>query len=161
MTRFYFLISVQGIDHPDAQHQHVIVNCTEIVGDEIWLISISSPSKREEYYVLESTCEVIGCSDGTVHCQYKPDMVQPRIDWSSYIAQCATQSSERSKSCLFDRLKWNNQEDYAKGISKHWLKRMREEGQGHAKAKIALKYILACVVANRYSFAITIPSESH
>lgn len=146
MTRFYFLISVQGMNHPDARRQHIIVDCNEVVKDEIWVVTICSQGVRLEYYVLEPTCEVIGCQDNN---SIQAHRLQPRVDWSSYISQ---QTSGDAGISLFERLRWPNREEYEKGISKHWLKKIREEGQvGEAKATIARKYILACVVANRYS----------
>ena len=135
------------MDHPDARRQHLIVDCNEVVKDEIWTVTICSQGMREEYYVLEPTCEVIGCQVSPL--RNSSQRLQPRVDWSSYISQ---RISENVIS-LVDRLKWTNQEEYEKGISKHWLNRIREEGQvGEAKARVAEKYILACIVANRYSF---------
>jgi hypothetical protein len=146
MTRFYFLISVQGMDHPDARRQHIIVDCNEVVKDEIWTVTVCCQGMREEYYVLEPTCEVIGCQVSNSSQSYG---LQPRGDWSSYISQ---RVSEDAGVSLFERLRWTNQEDYEKGISKHWLNRIRKEGQvGEAKARVARKYILACIVANGYS----------
>ena len=145
MTRFYFLISVEGMDHPDARRQHFVVDCNEVVQDEIWTVTICSQGMKEDYYVLEPTCEVIGRQDSTACNFNQAYKLQPRTDWSLYISRRVSEDAG-----IFERLRWTNQEEYDKGISKHWLNRIREEGQvGEAKTAVARKYILACVVANR------------
>ncbi len=105
MTRFYFLISVQGMNHPDARRQHIIVDCSEVVKDEIWAVTIYSQGVREEYYVLEPTCEVIGCQDNSIQAH----RLQPRVDWTSYISQ---RNSGEAGISLFERLRWPNREEY-------------------------------------------------
>ncbi|KAF8630847.1 hypothetical protein AX17_005206 [Amanita inopinata Kibby_2008] len=160
LTRFYFLVSVQGATHPDVQRQHVITGCTEVVAGEIWTISVSSLGAQEEYYVLESTCEVIGSRDGAVGSggnDYKSlpqQPVTPRVDWASYISQHASAALDDNQRVvsLCKRLRWTNHEEYDRGISKHWLMRMRQEGDaGAVKVEIGRRYILACVVANSIS----------
>lgn len=158
LTLFYFLVSVHGVDHPAARRKHAIVECKEIIKDEIWIVSVSSLGVQDNFYVLEPTCEVIGCQEKAV-CGTERDPVQqivPRADWSSYISEYAYTDSGISPGgkSLFERVKWTNHEEYDKGIGKHWLKMMNEEApKSNVRVQIAQKYILACMVANRYNHA--------
>jgi hypothetical protein len=54
-----------------------------------------------------------------------------------------------------EHLKWTNHEEYERGISKLWLKRIQNEGElGAAKLDAAERYVLACVVSNRLAFVL-------
>ncbi|KIL67864.1 hypothetical protein M378DRAFT_984157 [Amanita muscaria Koide BX008] len=135
LTLFYFLVSVHGVDHPEARRKHAIVECKEIIKDEIWIVSVSSLGVQDNFYVLEPTCEVIGCQEKAV-CEY---------------AYTDSGISPGGKS-LFERVKRTNHEEYDKGIGKHWLKKMNEEApKSNVRVQIAQRYILACVVANSIS----------
>jgi hypothetical protein len=144
LTRLWFLLSIGGHDSPSLSRCSV-TDVQEVIKDEICVIAVrSSDGQMQSFYVLEATCEVIGhpipparITSGSV----LPD-TPLRADWSAYIAA-------GSDMRLIDRLRWTNHEEYERGISKLWLKRVEKEGElGRAKRKVAERYVLACVVGN-------------
>ncbi|PFH53921.1 hypothetical protein AMATHDRAFT_53581, partial [Amanita thiersii Skay4041] len=153
LTRFYFLISITGTSDPEIRSKHVIVDCKEVVKGEIWAIFVCSVSGKEQYYVLEATCEVIGSQILNEVANRSPQAAL-RADWSSYISE-QTNSSRESDSrtgSLIEHLRWPNREEYDKGISQHWLKRMQNQGaEGAIRVEISRRYIMACIVANSIS----------
>jgi hypothetical protein len=146
-----------------------VVNAQEVVKDEIWTVTIqiaTSPSggtsRTERMYVLEQTCEVIGhplppaITTGSPVVSYGPAShcatAQVRADWSSYIAhrQIPAAVHDSPPTSLLAHLKWQNHEEYFRGLSKAWLKRITGEGElGSAKRIVADRYVLACVFGNR------------
>lgn len=126
-----------------------LVDAQEVIKGEIWCITMQHRSVRESFYVLEATCEVVGRPPTT---QNQPGALPVRADWSAYIEQRASVHS--SESTLVGHICWTNHEEYDRGISRHWLKRMRREGKiGAALEVIAGRYVLACVVGNRCGFS--------
>ncbi|KAF8195419.1 hypothetical protein BJ912DRAFT_140731 [Pholiota molesta] len=120
---------------------------------EIWTITVQSSSSINTFYVLETTCEVIGEQEaaGTF-----PSSHSLRTDWSSYIAARRNSISPPVASNdslgLLEHLQWSNHEEYSRGISKVWLSRIEREGDaGSEKLEVARRYILACVVSNSVS----------
>jgi hypothetical protein len=109
------------------------------------------------FYVLEHTCEVVGhpippahptdSSTGSNGSALPASTTQLRADWSAYIAIHVS-----SRLPLLTHLKWQNHEEYYRGLSKLWLKKIAGEGElGSAKRVVADRYVLACVVGNRYT----------
>ena len=114
-----------------------MLDAQEIVAGEIWQITVST---GESFYVLEATCEVIGhppgC-DGAV-----PAM---RADWMDYAAE---QGNGRP---LLKRMRWAHNEEYERGLSRHWISRTRTmSGLGEALRTVGERYTLACVASNRW-----------
>lgn len=103
-------------------------------------------------YVLEATCEVIGHPEVRMDGENALQNTIPlRADWSAYVHQHLTRMGGIYHSSLMERLKWANYEEYSRGISKLWLSRIEAEGKiGAAKRVVAERYVLACVVSNRY-----------
>lgn len=154
LTRFFFSISTGTENTIDFG---IVIDAQELVEGEVWSITTRSFSSTEVLYVLEATCEVVG------HPPLPPDqsgLSQPlggrqiplRADWSAYIESRTTQPSAAGRTpSLIEHLKWTNHEEYEQGISKLWLKRIQNESElGAAKLIVAERYILACVVGNRF-----------
>lgn len=69
-----------------------------------------------------------------------------RQDWGSHIVALG---QDRSTS-IWKYLRCANEEDFERGISKLWLKRIANEGHlGAMKRAVAQRYVMASVVANR------------
>ena len=158
LTRLWFSLSL-GSDHQDSQSWKV-VNAQEIAKGEIWSVSCQSPSSTlETFYVLESTCEVIGRSpavskQNAIGSHDNPSL-PVRVDWSEYISQRLLPRSAHDSPppFLFQQIKWTNHEEFDKGVSRHWLRRIASEGDaGIAKRIVAERYVLACVVGNRSTY---------
>lgn len=169
LTTLWFLISVgRGGNSTQVWSHSVVVDAQEVVKDEIWTITIQNFSPVDDtnwvetVYVLESTCEVIGrpsvpanptdsfavldASVATLSTKHV------RADWSAYIAhrQLPTSAHDSPPPPLLAYLKWQNHEEYYRGLSKVWLKRIASEGElGSAKSVVAHRYVLACIVGNR------------
>ncbi|KAG5646540.1 hypothetical protein DXG03_003307 [Asterophora parasitica] len=132
----------------------MILDVQELVEGEIWSVELSSSMGKEVIYVLECTCEVVGHPPAphVPELDGKTAALDPyplRADWSVYISQCL--SSLPRPPSLMEHLKWTNHEEYDRGISKLWLSRTQGEGDiGAAKRLVAERYILACVVGNRW-----------
>lgn len=160
LTRFWFALSLGG---EGSEHwlDGLVVDAQEVVPEEIWRIAMlqSGDDNRTiaTFYVLEATCEVIGFSgepepgsEGSGSNGRKLRMACLRADWSSYIHKRGTESASPSNS-LLSCIKWAHFEEYERGISRLWLKRTANEGEvGAFKRTVAERYILACVVGNRY-----------
>jgi hypothetical protein len=132
----------------------LIFGVQEIVPGEIWSVTFSSKGVQHTLYVLEETCEVIGAFCYSAYTSpTSGDVPLARVDWSSYIASnIASISKGEPTPPLFSRVGWSNHEEYNHGISKHWLGRMKGEGErGREKVRLAERYILACVIGNRCS----------
>lgn len=155
LTRVWFALSVLG-DGRDCTRLFV-TDAREVIRGEIWCVDVvnldvdGSESLKESFYVLEETCEVIGrlapadTEDSTRRAQ------SLRVDWSDYVQSCLLPTGFHSSPPipLRNHLRWTNAEEYDKGISKVWLKRIEKEGPlGLYKRRIAERYILACVVGN-------------
>ncbi|KAK0188164.1 hypothetical protein F5146DRAFT_1062256 [Armillaria mellea] len=142
LTRLFFSVSV-GEDWMSG----TLVDAQEVIKGEIWCITMQHRSARESFYVLEATCEVVGRPPAT---RNQLGALPVRADWSAYIEQRASVHS--SESTLVEHICWTNHEEYDRGISRHWLRRMRREGKtGAALEVIAGRYVLACVVGNSVS----------
>ncbi|KAL5524430.1 hypothetical protein ACEPAF_9570 [Sanghuangporus sanghuang] len=171
MTRLWFAISLNMSDTERARNT-IVTDAQEVVKDEIWRVTVFVDSPRSAkdqrysmFYVLESTCEVIGLPaaagdplsttmnalDSTVSISSGRPFL--RTDWSDYIQHrisCA--GDETAQFPLLYYLKTTNAEEYKNGISTLWLKRTsKEEEVGQYKRKVAERYILACVVGNSVS----------
>jgi hypothetical protein len=101
-------------------------------------------TRTKTFYVLESTCEVVGRPANSTDSVPVPDMfsspTQVRADWSAYIAhrQLPTSAHNASPPPLLAHLTWQNHEEYQNGLSKLWSKRIADEGElGSAKSLVA------------------------
>ncbi|TDL17847.1 hypothetical protein BD410DRAFT_793879 [Rickenella mellea] len=172
ISRIWFAISV-GNDVNGHWKKDVITDAQEIVKDEIWSVTVCHTSGSETrgeqtYYVLESTCEVIGrpppSSDPQVNTatfppsspSYPEDSLPVRTDWSDYIRFRLLPPSVHPSppTPLLTHLKCANMEEYENGISKHWLGRVANETDaevGKYKRAVAERYVVACVVGNSIS----------
>ncbi len=114
-----------------------VVDAQEVIKGEIWCITMQHRTVTESFYVLEATCEVVGHPPAS-----QLDSLPIRADWSAYIEH---RSSVHPT--MMEHICWTNHEEYDRGISRHWLKRMRREGKmGAALEVIAGRYVLACVL---------------
>lgn len=146
----------------------VVEDAQEILKGEIWTITIRTPvfpphasapnqTKMETFYVLEHTCEVIGHPTAPGYLTEQPSSPssnhQPlRADWLAYIdhRQLPAGAHITPPSPLLAALRWQNQEEHHRGLSKLWIKRIQGEGEGgKVKRIVAERYVLACVVGNR------------
>ncbi|EJC97904.1 uncharacterized protein FOMMEDRAFT_23970 [Fomitiporia mediterranea MF3/22] len=163
LARIWFIIMLDELDRDKAKNS-IVVGAQEVVKDEIWSISLATRRKScpngfiQTFYVLESTCEVIGLppvsgiqpscesdESGLWQCQKR----HLRGDWSDYVENCIS-----NVDCppLLNYIKWTNAEEYKKGISKLWLSKIAKEGAiGAYKKRVAERYVLACVVGNSIS----------
>ena len=163
MTRFWFALSLGGDGSEDWQ-QEIVLDAQETVPDEIWSISIHSVENAaasvKTLYVLEATCEVVGHPPAP----RKPDASMEasrssasglRADWSAYIQKCLPGRPSSSSTSIFSHLKWANYAEYEQGVSRLWLRRVSNAGDvDMAKRAVARRYVLACVVGNRYGQAL-------
>ncbi|KAI0669193.1 hypothetical protein C8Q78DRAFT_1042116 [Trametes maxima] len=159
LTRAWFELSVGtssgAKEDSNSWLNGMIVDAQEVVKDEIWSITVDDPpsatrpSRSETVYVLEATCEVVGRP--SQQTGGGASVALPvRADWSDYISRRTGPASDDG--CLFSRLKWPSHEEFDRGISRVWLKRVEGEGEiGVTKRVIAERYIFACVVGNSIS----------
>ncbi|KAF7365346.1 hypothetical protein MVEN_00406600 [Mycena venus] len=148
LARLFFQVSVGGSGKDGkGWNEGQIVDAQELVKDEVWAITVRrSASSTESFYVLEPTCEPLTAIPNSTG-----SAVPVRADWAAYIAH-RTSSASIPVPRLLDCLSWTNHEEYERGISRLWLKRMEGEGAtGQMKRVVAERYILACVVANSLS----------
>ncbi|KAM5538672.1 hypothetical protein V8D89_007701, partial [Ganoderma adspersum] len=168
LTRAWFELSV-GSPHdsrtnPDSWLHGTIVDVQEVVPTEVWSVTIehaanrTRPRRRETLYVLEATCEVIGLpvigvADSASGVRATSTSYPLRVDWSTYVAHRMVHATESSTADqLLSHLKWACQEDYDRGISTLWLRKIAMEGQaGTAKRTVAERYVLASVIGNSIS----------
>jgi hypothetical protein len=166
MSKAWFAISeCSGPSDTSSWHHSVVVGAREVVPNDIWEVATmtmaqgSTAEKKETFYVLEPTCEVIGhppntppsLPETTTNARYSLPI---RVDWSEYVADCIISPAEEpgSGKRLLDQVQWAHYEEYQNGISRHWLTRTQGEGEvGELKRRVAEKYIVASVVENRYS----------
>ena len=160
ITRAWFAVSVGGSrepkDDPGSWLNGIVVDAQEIVEGDVWSITleyaptVTRPRSTEQLYVVEATCEVVGrpALVGSAREDQGRQLSFPvRADWSGYIARRV--AGEPSAGPLLSHLKWACQEDYDKGMSRLWLKKVSTEGAlGDAKRTVAERYVLACVVGN-------------
>ncbi|KAG2009835.1 hypothetical protein CC2G_012719 [Coprinopsis cinerea AmutBmut pab1-1] len=168
MTLLYFHISVHYDPEASFMSQSIVF-AEEVVTDEIWMIGVKSFTGTRYFYVLESTCEVVGLVNASKQGKEKEagnewdQQFAPRADWSAYIAfrmEAAALTRLRrpnvdpipSTKRLNDFMRWPNHEEYLRGISKSWLRRIEGEGVlGAYKRDVAERYTMACVVGNSIS----------
>lgn len=157
------MLSQLGVTkQPGGWLQETVVDTQEIVKDEIWSVTIACPCRdrgflttsKQTFYVLDSTCEVIGNPPASVHDNQgslSSNKLPLRLDWSNYVQdRLYSPMPPVPQSSLIDRLKWTNREEYYHGISKLWLRRAKSEGAvGDVKRMIAYRYVMACVAGNR------------
>lgn len=146
--------------------------------------STTEPSRLSTLYVLQSTCEVIGRPSSTPHSTFvhasdpdflptSPSPTSPstittnealpiRADWSNYISSRLKSSSSLSGAQpsglpLLASLRWADHGEYEHGISRHWLRRTESmDEEGIALRIVAERYVLACVVGNRYAPSLAV-----
>ena len=156
LTRFWFSVSVLG--KSQALCEAIITDASEVLKCEIWKITTirgnTHAAVKEEFFVLESTCEVIGQPDNVISSNpavVTSSVLPIRMDWSSYIQKRVRSTTDLSTVPLLGLLKWTNMEEYDKGISKLWLNRIKKEGKnGRVKKNTAERYVLASVMGNRF-----------
>ena len=147
LTRLFFEISIG--EHIDDGE--IITDVKEVIEGEIWSVTTCSSTQSKDFYVLEATCEIIGQPPLVAGDLGTPtERKALRADWSAYVAE-RLHSKHARLPPLLDFLAWTNHEEYERGISKHWLKKTKDEGEvGMAKRIVAERYIMACVVGNRH-----------
>jgi hypothetical protein len=135
----------------------IVTDAQEVVPGEIWCITAQTAGQpKEQFYVLEATCEVIGHPppppQATPSVTNLGNATNLRRDWSEWIAHRSAPSTELTpKAPLFAMMRWAHAEEYHLGIAKAWLDRLLKEGEvGAFKRAIAERYVLASVVGNRY-----------
>lgn len=160
----FFCISIgHGVeDFARGTGRRLVLDAQEVIPDEIWKITFLSFASTKVFYVLEATCEVIGEVDSATSAGAAASSIANlRADWSHYITTrlVSTRRIEDNLQSLWDHVHWTNHEEYDKGISRHWLSTL-EGDLGSAKLTIARRYVLACLVSNRYAFLILVPGLS-
>lgn len=143
-----------------------VTDAREVIKDEVWCVDVATldldgnESRNESFYILEETCEVIGRPTSPGSEESTRHLQALRVDWSDYVQFRLLPAGFHSTppEALCSHLKWTNAEEYDKGISKIWLKRIVNEGSlGLYKRRIAERYVLACVAGNRW---VTISQEA-
>ena len=163
MSKAWFAVSeCLGPSNTSPWLHSVVMEAREVVPNEIWEVTAMTVTqgciaeKKETFYVLEPTCEVIGrppnksasLPETTPNAQ---SSLQIRVDWSEYVADRIISPAETPGKGLLDQVQWAHYEEYQNGISRHWLTRTQGEGEvGELKRRVAEKYVLASVVENRY-----------
>lgn len=178
LTRAWFVLSVGSPLHKTGL-KIIIIDAQEVVKDEIWSVTISEPSwestselESHTFYILEQTCEVIGRTGDIKHSRIllRPpswntlSFIAPttliipshsfslRVDWSDYVQTRLLPVGFHATPppTLLTYLRWPNVEDYDKGVSRLWLRRIEKEGEvGAYKKVVAERYVMASVVGNR------------
>ncbi|KAJ6619524.1 hypothetical protein B0H10DRAFT_2026031 [Mycena sp. CBHHK59/15] len=150
LTRLFFRVSVGDGKGGQGWQEGQIVDAQQLVEDEVWKITIRhSSTSRESFYVLEPTCEPL-----TATADSSSTRLPVRSDWSAYIAHRLLPPLVHKvpPPPLMEYLSWTNHEEYERGISRLWLKRIEAEGEiGAMKRRTAERYIFACVVGNSLS----------
>ena len=142
-----------GVKEQDAWLQETVLDVQEVVPNQIWKIKVlrAQQACTQSLYVLDATCEVVEHAtdqSDSDNCAPEPDTTATslRADWTAFIQH---HLANKTTSPLLTHLKWAHFEEYDKGISRFWLKRIELEGElGRIKRAVAEKYVLACVVAN-------------
>lgn len=150
LTRMWFAVSVGAYGHDSSTWSKCVIrDAREVVKGEIWQVIARDDGNGEScsFYVLEATCEVIGqppSSQGEKTLGYCV-----RADWTTWISQQSRAPLGAGPCSLLECVKWSNTEDYHRGISRAWLRRVQgQDANSLAKKRVAEKYILASVVAN-------------
>ena len=168
MTCVWFAVSLGGCDYSGLLNT-TVTDARELVKGEIWAVTVSTSTRSvdkykqmilQTYYVIAPTCEVIG-SLPQPNVSLSPISGLPndhagiplRVDWSDYLTHRLSLGNHNNPPpSLLAHLKWTNCEEYDKGISKVWLARICHEGDsGMYKKTVAERYIIACVMENRYT----------
>ena len=108
--------------------------------------------------MLEATCEPVGHAEiapqpgGRADDMDGASALPIRADWSEHIRRCLNGPPGSGRTAaMLDQLKWANREEYERGISRLWLRRVEKEGElGAVKRTVAERYVLACVISNRW-----------
>lgn len=150
LTRMWFATSVGAYGHDSSTWSKCVIrDVREVVKGEIWRVVAQDDGTGEScsFYVLEATCEVIGqppSSQGENMLGYCL-----RADWTGWISQRSRAPLDAGSCSLLECVKLANTEDYHRGISKAWLRRVQgQDADSIAKRSVAEKYILSSVVAN-------------
>lgn len=148
----WFAVSVGAYGHDaSAWSKSIIRDVQEVVKGEIWQVTARHDGTGEmsSFYVLEATCEVIGQTSSSQLEGKSALGYCLRADWTAWISQRSRALPDAGCCSLLECVKWSNTEDYHRGISKAWLRRVQgQDADSVAKRSIAEKYILASVVAN-------------
>lgn len=164
MTSFWFALSIGG-RKSEEWLRGTVIDAQEVIPEEIWRVTVRirdavNGIQTSSFYVLERTCEVIGYgasprgSSGPTG-----ELSNLRVDWSAHIQRYVAFSSRLTPldngTSILGQVKWAHYEEYDRGISRLWRKRIGQEGDtGKSKLLVAERYILACVVANRYALRL-------
>ena len=165
LTKLWFQVSIPSPEKGDISDL-LVEDAQPVVDNEIWHITVRDCRKKSirAYFILEPTCEVIGhpttITTSTSSVENSGNLLElesVRMDWSNYIEQYRlSEPLHGSPSSLFHHLKCSNTEEYQGGISKVWLSRIREEGElGAYKKVVAERYVIACVVGNRWASPVS------
>lgn len=165
LTRLWFALSIgsgAGMGDPKAIAwlKAIVVGMEPVVAHEIWSVTVEHDlgldRRREIMYVLEATCEPVGHPEVAPKPQpqgqaHDSAALPIRADWSEHIHRHLNGfSGSGQTTVMLDQLKWANCEEYERGISRLWLRRIEKESDsGTAKRAVAERYVLACVIANR------------
>lgn len=155
LSSLWFALSIGGRDSEEWL-RCTITDAQEVIQDEIWVVTVQSSDRHaatqvRSFYVLEETCEVIGRPNPAATSS---SVLALRSDWSGYIQARLTNASTQLGfgPSLLRNMKWAHYEEYERGISRLWLKRLDKEGDlGQMKRVVAERYTLACIMANRYA----------
>lgn len=161
LTRFWFTISLGAEKSKNWLHS-VVVDVQEVTPGDVWNVAFRQANDDGTHsneislvYVLEPTCEVIGQPprpSSSSQAQACAPSVTLRADWSAYVHTQARATGD-IRSSLCSQLKWAHFAEYDRGISRLWLTRIAKEGDdGIEKRRVAERYVLASVVANRYLY---------
>ncbi|KAJ3519242.1 hypothetical protein NM688_g9329 [Phlebia brevispora] len=151
MTRLWFALSIGG-EGSDSWQQEIVVDVQEIIRGETWSIKLQTNTNQcKTVYVLEATCEVVGhppapARPGLASQGSKEKSPVLRADWSAYISKHVSPAQgayTTASTAILEHLKWENHEEYDKGISKLWSRNIICDTLGEAKRAVAMRYILA------------------
>ncbi|KAH7338930.1 hypothetical protein B0J17DRAFT_706217 [Rhizoctonia solani] len=135
-----------------------VVGAEEIVPDEIWKVTTSSPAgKLNSFHILYDTGEVIGLAPPPPRCgiigrriKHRPHIevldFEPgglREDWRGYILSVGSGPN------LQDVITSGDRESYIAGVSVSWLRSLSLEES--TRRIVAKRYVLNCVEPNSIS----------
>lgn len=148
LTRFWSSVALGYDTCGNGWLGQTVLGAQPVAKDEIWTVTtLASDGTKSTSYVLATTGEVIGHPASAPGATIDPALPL-RADWSAYVERCI--ASEGHPFSVLEYVRWSNCEEYLHGISRHWLRRVGDEGaEGRIKHQIAERYILANVVGNR------------
>ncbi|KAG9026935.1 hypothetical protein FS842_004980, partial [Serendipita sp. 407] len=149
LSRLWFCVSIYGDTGMGLLLEQIF--SVRPVGRHKQIVRVEmlkEDGSKRVYFALEATGEAIGRQTSSSSSTDDAVDTQVRADWSRFLQGHVDGEMQN----LWNTLHCANVEDYEKGVSKVWLRRVPNEGfLGEWKQRVATRYVLACLVANSIS----------